>query len=180
MAWSRAMGAAACGGGVGGGLGALEAITSSASLLGRGCGGALLAPCPWVPRAWGAGKGVPLGGPEIHSGRLSSKAGLKTGLSDSKRQFSAHQAQLPGTSFSTWDGPVTSLSSSEAVAQSPGPGLTEASFAHRTGEGGSHWALPPCLTPAPYRPSPHTAAGAFLKPNASPPRLEPCSGFPSL
>ena len=99
MAWSRAMGAAACGGGVGGGLGALEAITSSASLLGRGCGGALFVPCPWVPRAWGAGKGVPLGGPEIHSGRLSSKAGLKTGLSDSKRQFSAHQAQLPGTSL---------------------------------------------------------------------------------
>lgn len=166
-----------------GGLGALEAVTSSASLLGRGCRGALLAPCPWVPRAWGAGKGVPLGGPEACSGRLSSKAGLKTGLSEKKKkktglsgpkvQFSAHQAQLPGTS------------SAPGMAPSPlSPPLKELLKPHvlaqqkprrRAGEMPSHWTRPSsCLTPAPYRPSPHTAARTFLKPNASPPCLEPC------
>lgn len=86
---------------------ALEAMASSASLLGRVCGSwggrlwlrALLAPFPRAPRARGGGKVVTLGDSPAHPGRLRTNGGLKTGLSGSKGKLCRHTL-LSGASCS--------------------------------------------------------------------------------
>lgn len=108
MAWSRATGAAAQ---AGEDWEPWRPLPFPPPLLSAGVRRGPSAPCPWVPRAWGAGKVGPSG-----RTRLLWKAEFKGRLrlrpvSLSSRSCPAHQARLPGRLPSTWDGPYHPFSS---------------------------------------------------------------------